>query len=103
MSIVASRPPWYDLCDDLPQMIALEFNHTLQYVVTRQQSIIQTQVVLLIALLAIARKVIILDLHDTSPAHLMGLAAMTLVLGIAYWLVRDRDGRVAGRSDDHAG
>src|ERR1700730_14430121 len=42
----------------LTLLIALEFNHTLQYVVKRQQSIIQTQVVLLIALLAIARKFI---------------------------------------------
>ncbi|SDY48902.1 hypothetical protein SAMN05421755_102532 [Nitrosomonas sp. Nm33] len=30
-------------------LIVLAFNHTLQYVVTRQQSIIQTKVVLLIA------------------------------------------------------
>ena len=41
-------------------LIALEFNHTLQYVVNRAQSIIQTKIVLLIALLAVARKVIIL-------------------------------------------
>ena len=41
--------------------IALEFNHTLQYAVKREQSIIQTKVVLLIALLAMARKFIILD------------------------------------------
>ena len=43
-------------------LIALEFNHTLQYVVTREQSVIQTKVVLLIALLALARKFIIFDL-----------------------------------------
>ena len=35
----------------LTLLIALEFNHTLQYVVAREQSIIQTKVVLLIALL----------------------------------------------------
>ena len=35
-------------------LIALEFNHTLRYVVTRHQSIIQTRVVVLIALLAVA-------------------------------------------------
>jgi uncharacterized membrane protein (DUF373 family) len=46
----------------LTLLIALEFNHTLQYVVKRQQSIIQTQVVHLIALLEIARKFIVLDL-----------------------------------------
>jgi uncharacterized membrane protein (DUF373 family) len=74
----------------------MEFNQTLQYVVAREQSIIQTKVVLLIALLALARKFIILDVHDLSPGHLLGLAAITLVLGIAYWLVRERDDRLTG-------
>jgi len=79
----------------LTLLIALEFNHTLQYVVTRQQSIIQTKVVLLIAMLALARKIIILDFHDTSPGQLLGLAALTLALGLAYWLMRERDDRAA--------
>ena len=70
-------------------LIALEFNHTLQYVVSREQSIIQTKVVLLIALLAMARKFIILDLSKTTADELFGLAAITLVLGVVYWLLRD--------------
>jgi len=57
-------------------LIALEFNHTLQYVVKREQSIIQTKVVLLIALLAIARKFVILDLHEVGPAEMLGLAGI---------------------------
>jgi uncharacterized membrane protein (DUF373 family) len=79
----------------LTLLIALEFNHTLQYVVAREQSIIQTKVVLLIALLALARKFIILDLKDTDAAYLLGLAAVTLALGITYWLLRQRDERNA--------
>jgi uncharacterized membrane protein (DUF373 family) len=79
-------------------LIALEFNHTLQYVVTREQSIIQTKVVILIALLALARKFIILDVHEMSPGHLLGLAAITLVLGVTYWLMRERDDPLAGVS-----
>jgi uncharacterized membrane protein (DUF373 family) len=75
-------------------LIALEFNHTLLYVVTREQSIIQTKVVLLIALLAMARKFIILDLQETTLEELLGLAAVTLALGITYWLMRERDNRV---------
>jgi len=74
-------------------LIALEFNHTLQYVHTRQ-SIIQTKVVILIALLALARKFIILDVHEMSSGHLLGLAAITLVLGITYWLVREAGDRL---------
>lgn len=48
---------------------------------------------LLIALLALARKFIILDIKETSAAHLVALAAVTLVLGVTYWLIRQRDER----------
>jgi uncharacterized membrane protein (DUF373 family) len=72
-------------------LIALEFNHTLRFFVTRHESIIQTRVVVLIALLALARKFIILDINETSPSYLLGLAAVTLALGVTYWLMRQRD------------
>jgi uncharacterized membrane protein (DUF373 family) len=72
-------------------LIALEFNHTLRYTVTRHQSVIQTKVVLLIALLALSRKFIILDIHTTTPDALVGLAAVTLALGATYWLMCDRN------------
>ena len=81
--------------DIMTLLIALEFNHTLQYVVAREQSIVQTKVVLLIALLALARKFIILDLKEVSAEQLIGLAAITLVLGVTYWLLRERDERRA--------
>ena len=74
-------------------LIALEFNHTLQYVVNREQSVIQTKIVLLIALLALARKFILLDLKETTSPELLGLAAVTLAIGASYWLVRGREDR----------
>jgi uncharacterized membrane protein (DUF373 family) len=77
----------------LTLLIALEFNHTLQYVVAREQSIIQIKVVLLIAILALARKFIILEMQETTAGHLLGLAAITSALGITYWLMRERDDR----------
>jgi uncharacterized membrane protein (DUF373 family) len=51
----------------------------------------------MIALLAICRKVIILDLAETDALHILALAAAILALGIVYWLIRDSDQR-AGRS-----
>jgi len=84
----------------LTLLIALEFNHTLQYVVRREQSIIQTRVVLLIALLAVSRKLIVFDLHDIEAPEMLGLAAITIALAGAYWLVRDRDDRAGTKSDD---
>jgi uncharacterized membrane protein (DUF373 family) len=50
--------------------------------------------VVLIAMLAIARKFIVLDLHDVSAEQLFALAAVTLALGIGYWLIRERDDRL---------
>lgn len=79
----------------LTLLIALEFNHTLQYVVKREQSIVQTKVVLLIALLAVARKFIVLDLTEMGATQLAGLAAVALALGICYWLLRERDAGLA--------
>lgn len=71
-------------------LIALEFNHTLRFVVTREQSVIQTRVVILIAILALARKFIVLDIGETTPAYLLALAAVTLALGLTYWLMTSR-------------
>ena len=44
------------------------------------------------ALLALARKFIILDLHGTTAMELFGLAAATLALGATYWFVTQRGG-----------
>jgi hypothetical protein len=30
-------------------------------------------------------------LHEVGPGQLLGLAAIALVLGIVYWLMRERD------------
>jgi hypothetical protein len=39
------------------------------------------------ALMAIARKVIILDVKELEPAYLGGLAAVALAMSVGYWLV----------------
>ena len=44
-------------------------------------------------MLAIVRKLIILDLAHTSALHLFGLAAAIVALGTVHWLVRDQDRR----------
>src|SRR6266850_2491980 len=59
---------------------------------------ILTKVVMLIALLAIARKFIVLDLDEVSAGHLFGLAAVTLALAIGYWLICERDERLLRKS-----
>jgi uncharacterized membrane protein (DUF373 family) len=72
-------------------LIALEFNHSILSVLHRQESIIQLRTVILIALLALARKFIILDATKVEPLTIVGLAAAVLALGAVHWLVRDQD------------
>ena len=75
-------------------LIAMEFKHSIIKVALRKESIIQVKTVLLIALLALARKFIILD-PDISPAKLAALAGAALALAVTYWLLRERDDRLA--------
>jgi len=72
-------------------LIALEFNHTLQYVLTRERGIIQVRVVILIAQLALARKVIVVDPYEVPPTSVAALAVLALSLGVVYWLMREPD------------
>lgn len=49
--------------------------------------------VILLAMLAIVRKLIILDLKTTDALQLFALAAAILALGCVHWLVREQDRR----------
>lgn len=62
-------------------------------VVVRKDSIIQVKTVVLIALIALSRKFVILDV-DASPAKSAALGAL-LALGVVYWLLRERDDHAA--------
>jgi uncharacterized membrane protein (DUF373 family) len=77
-------------------LIAMEFNHTLRYRISGELGVIQARVVILIALLALARKIVILDVHDLTPAVVMSLGALVLSLGATYWLIREANRRTAG-------
>jgi uncharacterized membrane protein (DUF373 family) len=74
-------------------IIALEFKRTLVLVTERTESVVQVRAVILIALLAIVRKLIILDISPGDAPQLLALAVATLSLGGVYWLVRDQERR----------
>lgn len=73
-------------------LIAMEFKHSIVKVALRKESIIQVKTVILIAILALARKFIILE-PDVAPAKVAVLAGTVLALGLTYWLMRERDDR----------
>jgi Phosphate-starvation-inducible E family len=64
-------------------LIALEFKRSLVVVAESRNSIVQVRTVVLLAMLAIVRKLIILDLKRTEAAELFGLAAA--IEGAAAW------------------
>jgi uncharacterized membrane protein (DUF373 family) len=74
-------------------IIALEFKRSLLVVAERRHGIVQVRTVLLIALLAIVRKLMIIDLSEAEAQQVLALAAAILALGAVYWLVREQDRR----------
>lgn len=71
-------------------LIAMEFRHSILQVSLRGDHIIQVKTVVLIAILAVSRKFVILDLSLQSE-KIAALSGALLVLGIVYWLMRERD------------
>jgi uncharacterized membrane protein (DUF373 family) len=75
-------------------IIALEFKKSLLVIAERRENVVQIRSVVIIALLAICRKVIILDFRETEALQVFALAAAILALGVVYWLIRDSEQRV---------
>jgi uncharacterized membrane protein (DUF373 family) len=75
----------------LTVIIALEFKKSLLVMAERRDTVVQIRSVVMIALLAICRKVIILDLTETDALHILAFAAAIFALGIVYWLIGNRD------------
>jgi uncharacterized membrane protein (DUF373 family) len=54
-------------------------------------NIIPVELVIATALMAVARKIIVLDLKIVPADQIIGLALVTLALGISYWLVKQKN------------
>lgn len=67
-------------------LIGLELLQTIKAYLNEYR--VHAETVLLVALVAIARKVIILDYKVVRSEMLYGIAAMIVALGISYFLVR---------------
>jgi uncharacterized membrane protein (DUF373 family) len=64
------------------------------------ESVDHAQIVMAVAIIAIARKVIILDVKDLSGLALVGIAAIILALSIGYYLIKKKDVAVKGSTHD---
>ncbi len=53
-----------------------------------EKNVIQVELVIVTSLIAVARKLIILDLTKTTGIQLIGLAIAIFALSVTYWIVR---------------
>lgn len=78
-------------------LIAIEiFVNIISYL---REDVIHVRIVLATALMAISRKVIILDYSTTTPQYIYATAAVVAAMALAYWLVV-RDWRRGGPDID---
>ena len=75
-------------------LIGIELLHTVK--IYLQERNLHVEVVVLVAMIAVARKVIILDYKETSAPVLFGLAGLFLSLAAGYYLVRLADRKRVG-------
>lgn len=67
-------------------LIALEILENIT--VYLRQHVILVELVIVTSLVAVARKIILLDLEKTTGTEVIGLAIAILSLSISYWIIR---------------
>jgi len=69
-------------------LIAMEFKHSILKVLERQSHVIQVQGIIMIAMLALSRKLIILDFATIKPEKLAALGFVILILAVVFYLLK---------------
>ncbi|NIQ90072.1 MAG: phosphate-starvation-inducible PsiE family protein [Deltaproteobacteria bacterium] len=67
-------------------LIGIELIETIK--VYLEDESIHVEIICLVAIVAVARKVIIIDLYKVSPVALLGIAAIILALCIGYFFLK---------------
>lgn len=75
----------------LAVLIAIEI--FVNITVYLRDDIIHVEIVMATALMAIARKVIVLDFKDLTPNYIYATAAVVLAMSLGYWLIVTQKGK----------
>lgn len=67
-------------------LIGLELLETIKAYLT--ENVVHSEIVLEVALIAISRKVIILNVKDYNPLTIIGIAALILSISVAYFFIK---------------
>jgi uncharacterized membrane protein (DUF373 family) len=86
----------------LTVLILLEFNHSIALAMRRRAGVLQVRVIVVIAIIVIARKLILLDYATADLSTLLALGGLALALGAVCWLLNEieRRRRTAGMPED---
>ena len=71
-------------------LILIEFNHSIAFAISSRSGILQARTIVLIAILVIARKVILLDFATATFEQMLGIGAVALAFGLLFWLIGAR-------------
>lgn len=71
----------------LAAVIALELARSVQQMALGKHGVVQVRTVILIGVLAVVRKLILLEIESTSGIYLLGLSATIIALGSVYILL----------------
>ncbi|ETX27611.1 phosphate-starvation-inducible PsiE family protein [Roseivivax isoporae] len=84
----------------LGAVIALELANSVQLMASGQRGFAQVRSILVIGILAVVRKLIVLELDSVTGVLLMGLAAAVLALGLSFAALSWLDGTARRQGED---
>lgn len=80
-------------------LIAIEiFQNIVLYL---RDDVLHVKIVMATALMAIARKVIILDFNELAPSYIYATAAVVLASAVGYWIVHNTPTKHRHEDDSH--
>lgn len=80
-------------------LILIEFNHSIALALSKRSGVLQARFIVLIAILVIARKVILLDFSTASFEQLIGISGIAIAFGLLYWLINLRSSDLSPRRE----
>ena len=83
----------------LTVLILIEFNHSIALAIGKRSGVLQARFVVLIAILVIARKVILLDFSTATFEQLIGISGIAIAFGLLYWLINLRSSDLSPRRE----